>query len=176
MIISCDIILDLIPLVIDGVASNDSNILVNKHIENCDSCRALMDTFDSIQMEMPPIKDEKIIFDIKRSIYITQIIILMAGAIIGVALSNSMGMFYNFIIMPIIGGIALIALKRKWYLASLVIFIFTYLWQTIVAIVSDGFSWSDLYIGLYYSAIYIVLIGLGVIIALLLKYTFKKEG
>lgn len=176
MNISCNVIFDLIPLVKDGVASDDSTIIVNEHIKSCESCRAEFETFESTLIEQPSIKDEKIIFAIKRSIFITQLIILMAGAIIGVALSDSMGMFYNFIIMPIIGGVSLVAFKRKWYLAPLAIFTLTYLWQTITGIVSGGFEWNALYRGLYYSIIYTILVGLGVIIAVLLKFAFKKEG
>ena len=128
MKISCNVIFDLIPLVKDGVASDDSVIIVNEHIKGCESCRAEFKTFDTVKIEQPPIKDEKIIFAIKRSVFITQLIILLAGAILGIALSNSMGMFYNFLIMPIIGGVSYVAFKRRWYLAPLAIFTFTYLW------------------------------------------------
>lgn len=174
--ISCDVILDLIPLVKDGVASDDSTIIVNEHIKSCESCKTEFEIFESTNIEQPVIKDEKIISAIKRSIFITQLTILAAGAIIGVALSNSMGMFYNFIIMPLIGCIGFTVLKRKWYLTPLAIFILTYLWQTIMGIVSGGFNWIALYIGLYYSIIYTMLVCLGVIIAMLLKFAFKKEG
>ena len=175
MNISCNVILDLIPLVKDGVACNDSTIIVNEHINSCESCKAELETFDIIKIDQLLIKDEKIIFTIKRSIFITQIIILIAGAIVGVALSNSMGMFYNFIIMPIIGGVSFVAFKRKWYLAPIAIFVLTYLWQMIMGIVLGGFDWIALYSGLNYSIIYTVLVGLGVVTAMLLKFAFKKE-
>ncbi|MEG0772076.1 zf-HC2 domain-containing protein [Clostridium sp.] len=175
MNISCEVILDLIPLVKDGIASDDSNSIVKDHIKNCDSCKAELETFEEVTIEQSQIKDEKIISAMKRSIFITQLSILMAGAIIGVALSNSMSMFYNFIIMPIVGGISLFTLKRKWYLASLGVFLLSYLWQTIVGIASNGFQWGYLYYGLFYSIIYASLVGVGVIITMLLKYALKKE-
>jgi hypothetical protein len=173
--ISCNVILDLIPLVKDGVASYDSTIIVNEHIKSCANCQAEFAAFESINMEQPSIKDKNIIFAIKRSIFLTQLIILIVGAIIGIALSNSMDMFYNLLIMPIIGGISLIVLRRKWYLTPVSIFVLTYLWQTILGIVSGGFNWMALSSGLYYSIIYTILVGLGIIIAMLLKFTFKKE-
>ncbi|EJX02388.1 hypothetical protein EVA_09508, partial [gut metagenome] len=37
--ISCDICIDLIPLVEDGVASEDSRKAVEAHVANCESCR-----------------------------------------------------------------------------------------------------------------------------------------
>lgn len=175
MNISCEVILDLIPLVKDGIASDDSTTIVKHHIENCHSCKAEFETFEDNRIEQSPVKDEKIISAMKRSIFMTQLVILVTGAIIGVALSNSMNMFYNFIIMPIVGGISLFTLKRKWYLASLGVFLLSYLWQTIVGIASNGFQWGYLYYGLFYSVIYAALVGLGVIITMLLKYALKKE-
>jgi hypothetical protein len=173
--IACEVILDLIPLVKDGIASDESTTIVKEHIKNCDSCKAEFETFEDATMEQSSIKDEKIISAMRRSIFITQLIILMAGAVIGVAQSNSMSMFYNFIIMPIVGSISLFTLKRKWYLAPLGVFVLSYLWRTIVDSVSIGFQWSYLYYGLFYSVIYAALVGLGVIITMLLKYALKKE-
>lgn len=173
--ISCDIILDLIPLVKDGVASQESANLVHDHIKGCGSCKAEFDSFESISMETPSIKDEKIIFDIKRSIFITQIILLISGAIVGVALSNSMNVFYNFIIMPIIGAISLITFKRKCYFSVIAVFVLSFIWISIGEIISGGFQWAALHGGLYYSLIYALLIGIGIIIAMLLKFAFRKE-
>lgn len=175
MNITCNVILDLIPLVVDGVASEDSIIIVNEHVKSCESCKAELENSHTFNVDQTPIKDEKIIFTIKRSIFITQLTILILGAIIGIALSNSMGMFYNFLIMPIIGGISYITFKRKCYLAPIAIFILTFLWQSIAGIASGGFEWAALYSGSFYSVIYFVLVGLGTIIAMLLKFSFKKE-
>ncbi|MBS4539457.1 zf-HC2 domain-containing protein [Clostridium sp. D2Q-11] len=165
----------MMPLVKDGVASDDSIVIVTEHIKRCKSCKAEFDIFKSNSVEQTSIKDEKVIFAIKRSIFITQLTVLVVGAIIGVALSNSMGMFYNLLIMPIIGGASLAVFKRKWYLAPTAIFLLTYLWQTVTGIISGGFEWIALYSGLYFSLIYTVLVGLGVIIAMLLKFAFRKE-
>jgi hypothetical protein len=172
--ISCNIILDLIPLVKDGVASDDSAIIVNEHIKICESCKSEFETTDAINTLQSSIKDKKIISAMKRSIFITQIIILIVGGFLGVALSNSMGMFYNFMIMPIVGGVSVVALKRKWYLTPIIIFAISYLWTTISEIVPNGFEWIFLYNGLYYGTIYTVLVLLGVLIAMLLKITFKR--
>lgn len=176
MNIPCNVILDLIPLVKDGVASDDSTMIVREHIKNCKSCKSEFETFQCNNIEQTRIKDEKIILDIKRSIFITQLIILIVGATIGVALSNSMGMFYNFLIMPIIGSVSFIAFKSRWHLTLIGIFILTYLWQTTMGVVSSGFAWVPLYSGLYYSIIYTILVGLGIVITMLLKFAFKKEG
>lgn len=174
MNIPCDIIRDLIPLVKDNVASDVSTKIVNEHIEGCKNCRAEFEAF-GMRPEQPSVKDEQIITAIRRSILITQLIILIAGTVIGIALSNSMGMFYNFIIMPVIGGISLIAFKARWYLTPLAIFVVTYLWLTVKNIALSGFTWLALYDGLYFATIYTVLVGLGAVIAMLLRFIFQRR-
>ena len=39
--ISCEICKDLIPLVKDGIASEDSVAAVEEHIKECENCKAL---------------------------------------------------------------------------------------------------------------------------------------
>jgi predicted anti-sigma-YlaC factor YlaD len=170
--ISCNLISDLIPLVKDGVASEDSVKVVNEHIKGCESCKNEFETFEAYQIEQLTSKDEKIVFAIKRGVMIARLINLMAGAIVGVALSNSMGMFYNFIIMPIVGAISLYTFKKKWYLAPIVIFAMTYL----IGVASDAFAWDLINRRFYFSVIYSVLVVLGIIIAKLLRFAFRKEG
>lgn len=41
MKIPCSIILDLLPTYTDGLCSEESNALVNTHLENCDTCREI---------------------------------------------------------------------------------------------------------------------------------------
>lgn len=174
MNINCNVILDLIPLVKDGVASNESTLIVNEHVEHCAMCKTELDAFESIGIEPLKLKDRKILFDIKRSVYISQIVVLVLGAILGIALSSSMGMFYNFIIMPIIGGVSLILFKNKWVVVALAIFVVTYLWQTVLVMAENGFSMAGLTVGIYYSTVYAFLVVLGTVIARLLWFAFEK--
>jgi len=175
MNISCDVILDLIPLVKDGVASDGSAKIVNEHIKSCDQCRTEFEGIEKVNVKQLQVKDEKIIFAIRRSIYITRIIILLVGGSVGIALTNSMGIVYNIIIMPIIGGLSYFVFKKKWYITAIAIFIITYLWQIVTDIVLSGFYLVSLTLSLYFSVLYTILIGLGVLIAMLLKFAFKAR-
>ena len=60
--ISCDICMDLIPLVKDGIASEDSCDAVKKHISKCEKCKV---EFDEIK-EKKKINNEDIKWTIKR--------------------------------------------------------------------------------------------------------------
>lgn len=173
MKITCDIVLDLIPLVKDGVASEDSCRIVREHIALCKSCRDEFEELKSVRMEETALRDKKIIFSIKRSLFISQVLVLIIGAIAGVALTGSAGMFYNFLIMPVIGVAGFFLLKKKWYLLILGVFSISYLWQAIQGIMAGGYY--PFYGGVYLSTIYTFLVFLGMIIAMLLNFVFKKD-
>lgn len=175
--VSCKIIEDLIPLVRDGIASDQSVELVKSHIKHCKSCEEVLkgSNIGEENMEVN-IGDEKIIRQIKKSLLSTQIIILIIGGIIGVALTNSMGMFYNFAIMPLLGGLSIVILGRKWYLLPLGVILLSYIWQIVELSISHKFVWPILYGAMYLSGIYGALLLLGVIIALLLRFAFRKEN
>ena len=60
--VNCDVVKDLIPLVNDDVASEESKKLVNSHCENCSDCRTLLTNEPGCQP-----KDEKNIKSLKKS-------------------------------------------------------------------------------------------------------------
>lgn len=178
MKLPCGVISDLIPLVKDGVANEESKNIVKEHIKICDSCKNEFEMFESINIQQQFIRDTKVLSAIKRSIFITQIAVLVVGAIIGIGLTGTMGMFYNFMIMPIIGIISFITLKKRSYITLISIFVLTYVWQIIdLMIETKGkISWWILQSGLVvYSLIYTGLVALGIIIAMLLGFAFRKE-
>lgn len=174
--LKCSVIGDLIPLVKDGVASKESTEIVYEHIDNCDECREEFEFFQSIPHDQLSINDETIIRAMKRSIWFTQFIILIVGACIGIALTNSIGMFYNLLIMPAIGAISYLSLRKKVYIVPVIVFVTTYIWQTIMLIVETR-EWSALMLSasLIYSTIYAGLICIGIVIAVLLSFAFSRE-
>ena len=173
MKISCDIILDLIPLVTDNVASEKTKDLVYTHIGNCESCRKEFESYSiPVQYE---IDDKKIMSSIRRRIFITKLALLIAGAVVGVALTNSFGMFYNFLIMPVIGGLGFVLLEDKWYLPPIGIFFLAYVWQFIQGLIEIGFSIRLFVYPVPLSIIYALLVLLGIVIAKLLTFAFERE-
>lgn len=51
----CDIVRDLMPMVVDGTASEKSNAMVAEHVAECDPCR---DMFDEMRQEVPVVHGE----------------------------------------------------------------------------------------------------------------------
>ena len=109
--ITCDICMDLMPLVRDGVASEDSKNAVMKHISDCEDCKKI---YDEMYINNKSIIEDD---DILKSINIDKAakkvekkinkylgMIIMFGIFFGLSLTASEEMFLNSFIMPIIGA------------------------------------------------------------------------
>lgn len=176
MKITCDVISDLMPLVKDGVATRDSQLLVEEHVEHCQSCRLEYEMEADYVQQTQAVKDVKILAAIKRSVFMGEILLLVVGTIAGVVMTNSVGMFYNIFLMPIIGALSVWMFKGKWYQVPLIVFVLTYVWQLIQAFFDEGF-YAQLFLGaLYMAGIYLLLMYLGAAIARLLRYAFYGGG
>ena len=171
---SCDIILDLIPLVKDGVASRESEKLVFDHIKTCPNCKKEYETMNKMivsQENLPTA--EVIVKKIKRRMFAVQIAILIAGTLFGVALTNTMGMFYNVVIMPLLGALSFIALKKKWFIGVLGISLISFLYEFVMESILEGFTMGWVIGSFYLSAIYTAFVMLGVVIGVLMHFAIK---
>ncbi|MPW24208.1 zf-HC2 domain-containing protein [Alkalibaculum sp. M08DMB] len=123
--------------------------------------------------------EESIISKIKKQLFIIAMGIVVIGIMLGIALSDTMGMFYNILIMPTIGAIGYFALNKKAYHIPIALFVFSYVGLFIKyifqGIFEEGFIISMFVMPVYWSGIYAGLCTVGVIIALLLKIAFGKE-
>lgn len=118
--ITCDICMDLMPLVRDGVASEDSVTAVMNHISDCEDCKKIYDEMyinnKSIienntpqQTNSQPINPQSINIDkaakkVEKKINKYLGMIIMFGIFFGLSLTASEEMFLNAMIMPIIGA------------------------------------------------------------------------
>lgn len=75
--ISCDICRDLIPLVTDGVASEDAVSAVKNHMEHCESCRNM---YGSEIKERDSAKENRLVRSVK-AIVVVWAVILVGGAV-----------------------------------------------------------------------------------------------
>lgn len=171
--ITCDVCQDLLPLVLDGVASRDSQELVQAHLEHCESCRALAQPA-SLESAVPD--DRRVLLTIRRRLSLVGLALLIGGALLGVCLSNSMGMFYNFLILPCVGALAYATLRNRWYLAWAGVFVLSYFWFFFTGLSdSASFTWRLFLYPLPMTVIYLLLTCTGTAIATLLHFAFRKE-
>ena len=113
--ISCGICRDLIPLVADEVAGEESKAAVEEHIRHCESCRKIYEENEPF----PSPDDEKMLRSFRRYRIINLICIILFGALIGVSFAESQKLFYNILIMPTVGAAGVLAFGKKGLLSPL---------------------------------------------------------
>lgn len=173
--ISCDVCMDLIPLAKDGIASEDSRLLVEEHIKTCASCKLLYLGEEQLDSQM----DDKIIVrKIKKQISYFLLTLVLLGTILGMLLTNSMNMFYNALIMPAVGGLGYLALKKRTAWLPLGLFCFTFLWQSLQFYFIEGIGsgiFASIQMSFFYSGSYTFFSIIGIAIAWLLQYAFRRD-
>lgn len=85
--ISCEIVLDLIPLVKDNVASESSTYLVLEHLESCDECKI---EFDSYKLKThSEVDDTRVLSTMKKKLFLITSSLLILGTFIGLVLNKT---------------------------------------------------------------------------------------
>ena len=95
--ITCEICMDLIPLVQDGVAAGDSVSAVEQHIQSCPQCRAMWEG------QIPHSADSgRILEKVRHRTRVFMGIVLMFGIFFGLSLTAGSGLFLDSLSMPVI--------------------------------------------------------------------------
>ena len=174
--ISCDVCMDLMPLVQDGIASADSRALVEAHIAHCAHCLKQQGQGPQAQLQMD---ESAVLRKIKMRLTLLLSALVFAGALLGMAVLGGMDMFYNALIMPAIGALGYVLLRRRAYLAPVAIFVFAGIWVAVREI-ADGFlTYSGggtlVAMAVWWAGILAAFAAVGVLIARLLHFAFGKE-
>ena len=167
--ISCGICRNLIPLVKDGVASEDSRAAVARHLEGCPACRALLEGVS------PPAADgsERAFARLLQKIRLFAALLMMLGIFFGLSLAD-MQMFYNSLIMPVIGGLGYLVFRQKALWRVPLLLLCTHLLTNFLSLLR-GAGALDLYSLVMWTFLYGLFALIGVVIAWLLHFAFKKE-
>ncbi|MBQ9987660.1 MAG: zf-HC2 domain-containing protein [Erysipelotrichales bacterium] len=166
--ITCDMCMDLMPLVQDGVASEDSVLAVEEHIQKCPKCKAMFEG----ELHVPSSQD--LLNKIQRKTHTFMAIVLMFGVFFGLSLTATSELFLNALIMPFIGAICYYLYKWKaMYITVIVIFVTHFVLNLLGIIV--GVERLDLLSLLMWSSIYSAFAILGVVIAGLIHFGVRRE-
>ena len=167
--ITCDLCMDLMPLVKDGVASEDSVAAVRNHIASCENCRMLFSD------DAPPSVDTQKSFEkFYRRLQLFSAMVMMFGIFFGLSLTAGSGIFYNTVIMPVIGALGYVIFrKRALYFVPVLLFV-THFATNLLGLVR-GVAHLDFYSLLMWTFLYSIFALLGVVVAWLLHFAFRKE-
>lgn len=170
--IECEICMDLIPLVKDGIASEESYKAVEAHVKECETCRKL---YGENQEPAQITTDENHAWkQIQKKWTGFFLALLCVGIVFGVSLTNQAEMFYNSLIMPIAGGCGyLIFQKRAVYKVPILLLILYAAMNVLQSL--RGVESLDFYSMLMWVAIYSIFAILGVGIAGLFHYARQTK-
>lgn len=170
--IECEICMDLIPLVKDGIASEESYKAVEAHVKECETCRKL---YGENQEPAQITTDENHAWkQIQKKWTGFFFALLCVGIVFGVSLTNQAEMFYNSLIMPIAGGCGyLIFQKRAVYKVPILLLILYAAMNVFQSL--RGVESLDFYSMLMWVAIYSIFAILGVGIAGLFHYARQTK-
>lgn len=180
MNLPCEVIMDLIPLCKDGVASAESCRLVGEHIATCKSC---LKEYDSIEvlpaLDTNILEEKQFLKKLRRNTFKLLAVLLMGGAILGVSMTFSSNVFYNFLLMPIVGLLAYFVFGKEFYIAPSIVFVLSIISNVIYGVLEERLGLTALVAAftsmIVYSFIYAFLVLLGYCIAWLMHYAFGKQ-
>ncbi len=177
--IPCEVIEDLIPLVIDGAASESSKALVCEHVKTCDGCREKMGVPPS-EMIVPA--KQTVLKRTRRVLFWGGVLLLLCGALLAASVINTASMFYNFIGLPLLGAFGYALLRKNSVYVPVFVFVLAFLWQlpeTFTALFSEGVLsapwWSFFAASGMMALLCALFAGIGVLIGWLLHIALKKE-
>lgn len=167
--ITCGLCMDLIPLVKDGVASEDSRRAVERHIASCETCSALY------KGETPPAVDGAKTFEkLHRRLQLSSAMLMMFGIFFGLSLTAGSGLFYNTLIMPVIGALGYYIFRGKALYIVPLLMLVTHCATNLFGLL-QGVEHLDLRSMLLWTFLCSVFAALGTVAAWLLHFAFRKE-
>ena len=171
--ITCDICKDLMPLVKDGIASEDSRLAVAGHVKECEVCKKLYESKGTDLEESNPDLEQEL-GRLKRRIQIFSAMLLMFGVFFGLSLTASQEMFYNSLIMPVIGALGYVLFRWKAvYQVPLLLLIMQLLINFLG--LARGMEYMAVMEIVIWVGIYSIFVESGVLVAGLLHFAFRRE-
>ena len=127
--ISCDMCGDLIPLVKDDIASEDTKAAVHNHIKNCRHCRECFDR----EVTEREAGDKKILREIKAIIMLWAVILCASAVLISCGLPASPANTAVMIIsLPLISAFGYMLLQKRRIIIPVCVFVSRFAVQAIV--------------------------------------------
>ncbi len=167
--ISCGVCRDLLPLVRDGIASGESREAVERHLKTCEACRAL----SGGEARSPADADlEEAFRELWKRTRLLSAMALMFGVVFGLTLTAGSRVFYNSLVMPVVGALGYGVFR--WRAAYLVpgLLLATHVAVNLLGLSGEVLDGHSLVL---WTAIYCLLALTGTAIAGLLHFALRKE-
>lgn len=185
----CEVIQDLITLYIDDLSCDESNKIIENHIENCNDCKYFLEMLKSDEINIDIVNENKNVVDkvekdlidsIKKSIINKNLAFALIGAVIAVAFTVDMFIFNAIFILPTIGAIVYLVTRKLW-IAPITVGIFKTLLEFMRIITQKDMLKATTIFEIIQGAamigfIFLIMTGIGVLIGVLIKEIFLEDG
>jgi len=108
----CDLILDIMPLVKDGAASETTRRILGEHIATCESCLKVYASLPQT-MAQPQEAAVKTLQKIRRKMTVSAWLIMIFATMVGGLLTMTEHMGYNVILFPLVGAAAFLLIGNS---------------------------------------------------------------
>lgn len=177
----CKIVSDLLPLYIEDMVSAETSEFIKEHLEKCEICKAdleslkngedLKEIFNEEKEKQEDIKPfKKIMKKMNLQVHSISYLLIVFFIFFGFLSMDSANVFYNSLIMPIVGAFGYIIFHLKAFyklpVLLLVINFLASLFNLVEVEFIDIFFWTG---------IFTIFVFIGIIIAFLIHFAFRKE-
>ena len=178
----CSIVKDLLPLYVEDMVSPETEQYINEHLSECEECKAELEslkTGESIAKiedkqtvdpnEAKPFK--KMMKRMNRRFYSLAYSLIIFFIFLGFGWTNGENLMYNSLIMPVVGvfGYCIFNWKSLYKVPVLLLII-----DMLVCVFK--LIEIDIYSAFMWTIIYSIFVYVGIAIAFLLHYAFRKEN
>ena len=178
----CSVVRDLLPLYVENMVNPETEQYVKSHLEKCPECKAELENLiadESLTIienksaanidEAKPLK--RIMKKINRQLYTLSYFLIIFFIFLGFGWTGGENLMYNSLIMPAVGifGYYVFRWKAVYKVPILLLII-----DTLVCLfrLTD----IDLYSAFLWTLIYSIFVFVGILIAFLLHFAFRKEN
>ena len=178
----CKIISDLLPLYAEDMVCEETAEFVKNHLSECESCKKDFETFQNGDDLKEVFKEEatkptedikpfkKIMKKMNMQLHSISSLLIVFFIFFGFLSMDSSNVFYNSLIMPIVGVFAYIIFRFKAFYKLPVLFlginIFACLFNLADVEFIDIFFWTSIFTAFVFA---------GILIAFLIHFALRKE-
>ena len=177
----CSVVRDLLPLYVEDMVSEETAAYIGEHLESCEECKAELESLKgsaeiAVIEEKPAMRADnakpfkKIMKKMNRQFYSVAYAALIFLIFLGFGWTGGENLMYNSLIMPVVGVFGYYVFRWKAIykvpILLLIIDLLVYLLQLVEIGLGDTLAWTF---------IYCIFVVVGIAIAFLLHFAFRKE-
>ena len=177
MKLDCCIVRDLLPLYVENMVSDQTAEQIKQHLAECPECKNEYDSFgstsrlDALEVPQPDAQPfKKIMRKMNRQMFALAYGLIIFFILWGFSLTGGENLMYNSVIMPIVGLFGYYVFKWKAVYKLPVLLLIIDLAVFAFQLVEIGFFET-----IMWTLLYAIFVFVGVTIAFLLHFAFKKE-